>query len=87
MLTLGPPEAEEQLRDALAIGIDRAVHLVTDGSDWDPEATTAALVAAIEAERAAGNDPDLIVFGIGVRRHRQLPGRDPRRARARAARA
>jgi electron transfer flavoprotein beta subunit len=63
VLTLGPAEAEEQLRDTLAIGIDRAVHLVTDGSDWDPEATTAALVVAIEAEQAAGNDPDLIVFG------------------------
>ena len=63
VLTLGPAEAEEQLRDTLAIGIDRAVHLVTDGSDWDPEATAAALVAAIEAERAAGNDPDLIMFG------------------------
>jgi electron transfer flavoprotein beta subunit len=63
VLTLGPAEAEEQLRDTLAIGIDRAIHLVTDGSDWDPEATAAALVAAIEAERAAGNEPDLIVFG------------------------
>ena len=30
VLTLGPPEAEEQLRDMMAIGIDRAVHLVTD---------------------------------------------------------
>ena len=29
VLTLGPPEAEEQLRDAMAIGIDRAIHLVT----------------------------------------------------------
>ena len=63
VLTLGPAEAEEQLRDTLAIGIDRAIHLVNDGSDWDPEATAAALVNAIEAERAAGNDPDLIVFG------------------------
>jgi electron transfer flavoprotein beta subunit len=63
VLTLGPAEAEEQLRDTLAIGIDRAVHLVTDGSDWDPESTAAALVAAIEAERAAGHDPDLIMFG------------------------
>ncbi|MEA2312461.1 MAG: electron transfer flavoprotein beta subunit [Solirubrobacteraceae bacterium] len=60
VLTLGPPEAEEQLRDALATGIDRAVHLVTDGADWDPEQTAAALVAAIEAEAEA---PDLIVFG------------------------
>jgi electron transfer flavoprotein beta subunit len=63
VVTLGPPEAEEQLRDQLALGADRAVHLVTDGSDWDPEATAAALVAAIRAEQEAGNDPDLIVFG------------------------
>jgi electron transfer flavoprotein beta subunit len=63
VLTLGPPEAEEQLRDALALGIDRGIHLVTDGSDWDPEATAAALVEAMEAERAAGEDPDLILFG------------------------
>jgi electron transfer flavoprotein beta subunit len=63
VLTLGPPEAEEQLRDAMAIGIDRGIHLLTDGEDWDPEATAAALVEAIEAERAAGEDFDLIVFG------------------------
>jgi electron transfer flavoprotein beta subunit len=63
VLTLGPPEAEEQLRDALAMGIDRGILLETDGDDWDPEATAAALVEAVEAERAAGNDLDLIVFG------------------------
>ena len=63
VLTLGPAEAEEQLRDTLALGADRAIHLVTDGSDWDPEATATALVAAIAAEQAAGNDPDLIMFG------------------------
>jgi electron transfer flavoprotein beta subunit len=63
VLTLGPPEAEEQLRDTLGLGIDDAVHLVTDGADWDPEATAAALVEAIEARRAAGEDPDLILFG------------------------
>jgi electron transfer flavoprotein beta subunit len=63
VVTLGPAEAEEQLRDAMALGADRAILLETDGSDWDPEATAAALVDAIEAERAAGSDPDLIVFG------------------------
>ena len=42
MLTLGPAEAADQLRDALAIGIDRAVLLETDGSDWDPLATATA---------------------------------------------
>jgi electron transfer flavoprotein beta subunit len=60
VLTLGPPEAEEQLRDAMALGADRAVLLETDGSDWDPEATAAALVDAIRAEDP---QPDLIVFG------------------------
>ena len=50
VLTLGPPEAEEQLRDAMAIGADRAILLETDGADWDPEATAAALVEAIRAE-------------------------------------
>ena len=30
VLTLGPAEAEEQLRDMMAIGIDGAIHLVTD---------------------------------------------------------
>ena len=29
VLTLGPPEAVEQLRDAMALGIDRAIHLQT----------------------------------------------------------
>jgi electron transfer flavoprotein beta subunit len=63
VLTLGPAEAEEQLRDAMAIGADRAIHLVTDAQEWDPQATAAAIVAAIEAERAAGTDYDLVVFG------------------------
>jgi electron transfer flavoprotein beta subunit len=60
VLTLGPPEAEEQLRDMMAIGIDRGIHLVTDGGEWDPQATAAAIVQAITAEP----EPfDLILFG------------------------
>jgi electron transfer flavoprotein beta subunit len=59
-LTLGPAEAEEQLRDLMAIGIDRGIHLLTDGSEWDPQATAAAIVAAVRAEP----EPfDLILFG------------------------
>ena len=63
VLTLGPPEAEEQLRDALALGIDDAIHLVTDGEEWDPQATATAIVAAIAAAREAGTEYDLILFG------------------------
>jgi electron transfer flavoprotein beta subunit len=58
VLTLGPPEAEEQLRDALALGADRAILLETDGSDWDPEATAAALTEVVDGEA-----PDLVIFG------------------------
>jgi len=60
VLTLGPPEAEEQLRDLLAIGVDDAVHLVTDGEEWDPQASAAAIVAAV---RAAPEPYDLLLFG------------------------
>ncbi len=60
VLTLGPSESEEQLRDMMAIGADRALHLLTDGEEWDPQATAAAIVTAI---RADAQPPDLILFG------------------------
>jgi electron transfer flavoprotein beta subunit len=63
VLTLGPAEAEEQLRDCMAIGADRAIHLVTDEDEWDPQATAGAILDAIESERAAGVEYDLILFG------------------------
>jgi electron transfer flavoprotein beta subunit len=63
VLTLGPLEAEEQLRDAMAIGIERAILLETDGSDWDPVATARAIVEAIRAQEAANGPFDLILFG------------------------
>ena len=63
VLTLGPPEAEEQLRDAMAIGVDRGIHLRTGGEEWDGRATASAIVAAVRAEEAAGEPLDLILFG------------------------
>jgi electron transfer flavoprotein beta subunit len=60
VLTLGPPEAEEQLRDMMAIGVDRGIHLVTGDEEWDPQATAGAIVEAIGGEP----DPyDLLLFG------------------------
>ena len=60
VLTLGPAEAEEQLRDMMAIGIDRGVHLISDGGEWDPQATASAIVDAIQAQP----EPyDLLLFG------------------------
>jgi electron transfer flavoprotein beta subunit len=61
VLTLGPPEAEEQLRDMLAVGADRAVLLLNDSNEeWDPQATASAIVSVVEAD---GEGFDLIVFG------------------------
>ena len=63
VITLGPPEAVEQLRDAMALGIDRAIHLQTDGQEWDGEATASALLDAIRADEAASGPFDIIFFG------------------------
>ena len=63
VLTLGPEAAVDQLRDAIALGIERAILLETDGREWDPLATAAAIVEAIEAERAVGRTYDLVMFG------------------------
>jgi electron transfer flavoprotein beta subunit len=60
VLALGPAEAEEQLRDCMAIGADRGIHLRTDASEWDAQATAAAIVDAVRAE---GEPFDLILFG------------------------
>ena len=64
VMTLGPAEAEEQLRYALSVGADEAVLLVTDGdADWDPQATAAALAARTEELEREGSPFDLILFG------------------------
>jgi electron transfer flavoprotein beta subunit len=60
VLTLGPAEAEEQLRDCMAIGADRGILLETQSEEWDGQATAAAIVEAIRAEP----EPfDLLLFG------------------------
>lgn len=63
VLTLGPPEAEEQLRDAMALGVERAILLEAGPDEWGPQATAAAITAAVRAEAAAGRGFDLLLFG------------------------
>jgi electron transfer flavoprotein beta subunit len=58
VLTLGPVEAEEQLRDCMAIGADRGILLKTDGTEWDAQATAAAIVDVVREEQF-----DLLLFG------------------------
>src|SRR5215213_5857031 len=63
VLTLGPAESEEQLRDAMAIGIDRAILLETSGGEWDPVSTAGAIAETIESQEAANGAFDLVLFG------------------------
>ena len=63
VLTLGPAEALDQLRDAMALGVSRAIHLVTDGEEWDGESTAAAVVDAIRADEAENGPFDIVLLG------------------------
>jgi len=63
VLTLGPGDAVQQLRDAMALGVARGIHLETDGEEWDPEATANAILAAVRADEAASGPFDLILLG------------------------
>jgi electron transfer flavoprotein beta subunit len=63
VLTLGPEVSIEQLRDALAMGVDRAILLETGDDGWDPVATAAAILDAVRAEQEGGRGFDVLLFG------------------------
>ena len=64
VLSLGPPQAAEQLRDMLALGAHQALLLETDEREWGPIATAAAIADAVRSRAAAGEpDFDLLLFG------------------------
>ncbi len=63
VMTLGPPEAEEQLRSAVAVGATSVVLLPSDIPDWDPVSTSTALVSAISRLEDEEQPFDLILFG------------------------
>jgi electron transfer flavoprotein beta subunit len=63
VLTLGPSEAVEQLRDAAATGASRLLHLQTGEREWDPIATAQAIAEAVATREEADGAYDLILFG------------------------
>jgi electron transfer flavoprotein beta subunit len=63
VLTLGPPEAADQLRDMLALGASHAVLLETDGREWGPVATADAIAEAAAAGGNGSGGYDLLLFG------------------------
>jgi electron transfer flavoprotein beta subunit len=63
VLTLGPSEADEQLRYAASIGVNKAVLLPIDGADWDAQRTAAAITGAIQGIESSDGPFDLVLFG------------------------
>jgi electron transfer flavoprotein beta subunit len=60
VVTLGPQRAKSVIKDALARGADRAVHVVTD--DFGQAGPFAA--ARVLAEAVRGEQPDLVLAGL-----------------------
>jgi len=64
VLTLGPTEASEQLRDSVAVGAGAAMLLETDRPDWGPIATADAIAEIARRQQAEKGKPfDLLIFG------------------------
>ena len=63
VLTLGPAEAEEQLRTAVSVGAAKAVLVPIDGQDWDPQRTASAIASVVNELEGANGSFDLILFG------------------------
>lgn len=68
VLTLGPAEADEQLRYAASLGVTKAVLLpipadADGGIDWDPQRTATSIAAAIADIEATDGAFDIILFG------------------------
>jgi electron transfer flavoprotein beta subunit len=75
--TLGPEDAIEQLRGALALGAGRAVLLETDGREFGPIATAAAIAAEVRAHpydlALLGNEAaDTGDYQVGIRLAHEL---------------
>ena len=58
VVTIGPDDAAQQLRSALAMGADRAIRVDAEDANLDAGVVVATLRALIEAEK-----PDLVLMG------------------------
>jgi electron transfer flavoprotein beta subunit len=60
VVSAGPERAAQSIREALAKGADRAIHIEADGLDtWDTFSIATLLARAVESEK-----PDLILTGL-----------------------
>jgi len=59
VLCAGPDRATQTIREALAKGADRAIHIETDETAADPLALAHAMANALEAEK-----PDIVLTGL-----------------------
>ncbi len=63
VLSVGPEECLEQMRDALAMGVGAAVLVEADADGWGPADVAAAISEVAAARRDAGQPYDLLLFG------------------------
>jgi electron transfer flavoprotein beta subunit len=63
VLTLGEAEAVEQLRAALAVGADDAVHVEADPARFGPADVAAAIAEVVRAREAGGTSYGLVLLG------------------------
>ena len=63
VMTLGKEESVEQLRGAMAMGIQNGVLIEADEHDWDPVATANAIVETVRAMEKEGTHFDMLFFG------------------------
>ena len=63
VLTVGPQDSLDQMRDALAMGVGAAVLVEADAESWGPADVAAAIADVAAARRDAGQPFELLLFG------------------------
>jgi len=63
VLTLGPAEAADQLRSALALGCTAAIHVEADPTGFGPADVAREIAAVVTDHETAGRNHDLVLLG------------------------